>query len=84
VTPKMLPILDPLAAIRELYFKTTPATIERDFAQALDLLKQLPTEDERSRATVYMHGLAQMRAEWARKRSKGRSPGRKRGDTDDG
>jgi hypothetical protein len=80
----MLPILDPLAAIRDLYFKTTRATIERDFAQALDLLKQLPTEDERSRATVYMHGLAQMRAEWARKRSKGRSPGRKGGDTDDG
>ena len=67
---KRLPILDPLAEIRQIYFGTTRATIERDFAQALELLKQLPNEDERSRATVFMHGLAQMRAEWGKKGKK--------------
>jgi hypothetical protein len=61
---KRLPMLDPLAEIRRLYFSTTRATIERDFAQALDLLKSMADEDERSRATVFMHGLAQMRSEW--------------------
>jgi len=61
---KRLPMLDPLAEIRRIYFSTTRATIERDFAQALDLLKAMADEDERSRATVFMHGLAQMRAEW--------------------
>jgi hypothetical protein len=61
---KRLPMLDPLAEIRRLYFATTRATIERDFAQALDLLKAMDSEDERSRATVFMHGLAQMRSDW--------------------
>jgi len=61
---KRLPMLDPLAEIRRPYFSTTRATIERDFAQALDLLKSMADEDERSRATVFMHGLAQMRSEW--------------------
>jgi hypothetical protein len=70
---KRLPILDPLAEIRRLYFGTTRATIERDFAQALDLLKAMGTEDERSRATVFMHGLAQMRSDWS-----GARKGRKR------
>ena len=59
-----LPMLDPLAEIRRLYFSTTRATIERDFAQALDLLKSMADEHERSRATVFMHGLAQMRSDW--------------------
>ena len=67
---KRLPILDPLAEIRQIYFRTTRATIERDFTQALDLLKELPDEDERSKATVFMHGLAQMRAEWGKKGKK--------------
>ena len=61
---KRLPMLDPLMEIRHLYFNTTRATIERDFARALDLLKTLPNEDERSRATVFMQGLAQMRHDW--------------------
>ena len=75
-----LPMLDPLAEIRRLYFSTTRATIERDFAQALDLLKSMAGEDERSRATVFMHGLAQMRSEWGtasrpwRAGSSGREP----------
>jgi hypothetical protein len=65
---KRLPMLDPLAEIRRLYFSTTRATIERDFAQALDLLKAMESEDDRSRATVFMHGLAQMRADWGGKK----------------
>jgi hypothetical protein len=62
-----LPMLDPLNEIRRLYFATTRRTIERDFEQALRLLKSMGSEEERSRATVYMHGLAQMRSEWSRK-----------------
>jgi hypothetical protein len=67
----MLPMLDPLAEIRRLYFKTTKKTIEQDFARALDLLKSMANEDDRSRATVFMHGLAQMRAEWGMARRAG-------------
>ena len=66
----LLPMADPLAAIRRIYFTTTRATIDRDFARALELLKGMASEDERSRATVFMHGLAQMRADW----SAGRGP----------
>jgi hypothetical protein len=73
-----LPMLDPLAEIRRLYFSTTRATIERDFAQALDLLKMMEGEDERSRATVFMHGLAQMRADWGLKKPAGKAPAKKR------
>jgi hypothetical protein len=64
---KLLPMADPLAEIRRIYFTTTRATIDRDLARALELLKGMSSEDERSRATVFMHGLAQMRADWARK-----------------
>jgi len=59
-----LPMLDPLEEIRRLYFSTTQNTIERDFAEALRLLKLMPSEEERSRATVFMQGLAEMRSEW--------------------
>ena len=58
---------DRLAAIRSLYFGTSKATIDRDFDQAIDLLKSMSSEDERDRAAVYMEGLAQMRKEWSRK-----------------
>jgi hypothetical protein len=71
--PRRLRVLDALAEIRRLYFNTTRATIERDLKAALDLLKSMPNEDERSRATVYMHGLAQMRKEWASKTSGGKT-----------
>ena len=54
---------DPFAEIKRLYFKTTRATIDRDFDRAIDLLKSMP-EDQRQRATVYMEGLAQMRKEF--------------------
>ena len=57
--------MDPLAEIKALYYKTTKATIKRDLARAVELLKQLPTEEDRQRAAVYMDGLSQMRSEWA-------------------
>jgi hypothetical protein len=55
-----------LAQIREIYFKTSKRTIEHDIAHAIELLKSLPSEDERDKAAVYMEGLAQMRNEWGR------------------
>jgi hypothetical protein len=55
-----------LAEIRRIYFKTTKRTIEHDIAHAIELLKRLPSEEERNKAAVYMDGLQQMRSEWAR------------------
>lgn len=63
----MLSTDDKIAEIRRLYFTTTRDRIDQDLAKALDLLKSLASEEERERATVYMEGLAQMRAEWQRK-----------------
>jgi hypothetical protein len=57
-----------LAEIRHIYFKTTRQTIDNDLAHAIELLKALPTEDDRERATVYMQGLAEMQRNWAKKR----------------
>lgn len=57
----------PLDEIRRIYFETRPATILKDFDRAIDLLKTLPTEAERERATVYMEGLAEMRKEFGKK-----------------
>jgi hypothetical protein len=59
--------MDVIAEIRRLYFETKPSTIQRDFARAIDLLKSLRSEDERSKAVVYMQGLAELRKEWARR-----------------
>jgi hypothetical protein len=59
---------DPVAEIKKLYFGATKGTIQKDIARAVDLLKELPTEDERQRAAVYMDGLAQMRSEWGVKK----------------
>jgi hypothetical protein len=64
--------MDPLDEIRRLYFNATRATIQRDFERALDLLKSLPSEEERSRAHVFMDGLAAMRSEWGGLRKKRR------------
>ena len=55
-----------LAEIRRIYFNTTRTTIQHDLAHAIELLKSLPTEEQRERASVYMDGLAQMRSEWMR------------------
>jgi hypothetical protein len=59
-----------LARLKVLYFTTTPATIEDAFDEAIDLLKTLPSDDERERAAVYMEGLAEMKQEFARSRPK--------------
>jgi len=61
---KMLTTDDKIAEIRRLYFSATRQTIERDLEKALDLLKSMPDEDERERATVFMEGLAEMRRDW--------------------
>ena len=53
-----------IAEIRRLYFRTTRQSIQLDLEKALDLLKSIPNEDERERATVYMEGMAQMRRDW--------------------
>jgi len=53
-----------LEEIRAIYFASAPGTIERDFERAIDLLKALPTEEDREKAAVYMEGLAEMRKEW--------------------
>jgi len=58
---------DKLAEIRKIYFETTPKTIQRDLDRAIDLLKSLKDDEERSKAAVYMEGLTEMRKEWKRK-----------------
>jgi hypothetical protein len=67
---KMLSADDKLAEIKRLYYQTSRATINQDFAKAVDLLKSLGSEEERERVAVYMDGLAQMRSDWARGRKK--------------
>ncbi len=72
---------DPAAAleqIRRIYFRTTKQTVENDLAHAIELLKTLETEEQRDKAAVFMEGIAQMRAEWARdKRGKARKTTRR-------
>jgi hypothetical protein len=63
---KMLSADDKLAEIKRLYYQTSRATIKQDFAKAIELLKSMSSEDERERVAVYMDGLSQMRADWAR------------------
>ena len=53
-----------LQAIKRLYYNATRATILQDFDRAVDLLKSMPSEEERERATVYMQGLAEMKSQW--------------------
>ena len=69
MTPlKMLSADDVVAEIRRLYFNATKHSIQHDLARALDLLKSIPSEDERERAAVFMEGLAEMRKDWQRER----------------
>ncbi len=63
-----------LAEIRQIYFRTSRRTIEHDFAHAIELLKSLPDEELRSKAHVYMEGLAEMRKGWEGKKAKGPKP----------
>jgi hypothetical protein len=65
VTPPQRSTDEILAEIRSIYFKTTRGTILQDFDRAIDLLKSMPTPEERQRATVYMDGLAEMRKEFS-------------------
>lgn len=58
---------DKLSEIREIYFRAKPATIERDVARAIAILKSMASEEERERASVFMEGLNQMRKEWKRR-----------------
>ena len=64
--------VQPLGEIKRLYYDTTKATIQKDLARAIELLKTMPTEEERERAAVYMDGLAEMRREWASESGSGR------------
>jgi hypothetical protein len=56
--------MDVCSEIKRIYYSTSKATIERDLARAVALLKTLETEAERERVAVYMDGLSQMRSEW--------------------
>jgi uncharacterized protein (UPF0335 family) len=55
---------DKLSEIREIYFRAKPATIDRDIARAIAILKSMDTEEQRERASVFMEGLNEMRREW--------------------
>ena len=66
-----------IAEIRRIYFKTTAKTVERDFDRAIDLLKSIPSPEDRQRATVFMEGLAEMRKEWKRRKPGAVRPGRR-------
>ena len=66
-----------LGEIRRIYFKTTRRTIEHDLAHAIELLKSLPSDEERDKAAVYMDGLSQMRSEWAAIKPEGPPKGRR-------
>jgi hypothetical protein len=63
---RMLSADDKVAEIKRLYFQTSRVTIQADFAKAIELLKSMPSEQERERVAVYMDGLSQMRSDWAR------------------
>jgi hypothetical protein len=70
---------DPVAEIRRLYYATSKQTILQDLARAVDLMKQLPSDEERERAAVFMDGLSQMRSEWGVAAAAGSGPpGRRR------
>lgn len=57
--------MDPVEEIKGLYYNATQATIQKDLARAVTLLKSMSSEEDRERAAVYMDGLSQMRSEWA-------------------
>jgi hypothetical protein len=61
---------DKVAVIRDIYFRARPATIEQDIARAIAILKSMGSEEERTRAAVFMQGLAEMRAEWKQGRAR--------------
>ncbi len=68
--------MTPLEQLRTLYFNAASATIADDFVRAIDLFKQLTTEEDREKAAVYMEGIAEMRREWGDARRPARKPRR--------
>jgi hypothetical protein len=71
-----------LEQLRAIYFNATQATIGDDFGRAIDLFKQLTTDQEREKAAVFMDGIAEMRREWKGEtggRTRTPPPGRPRG-----
>ena len=44
--------MDAIAEIKKLYYAATKATIQNDLARAIDLLKTLPSEEDRERVAV--------------------------------
>lgn len=66
--------MDAIAEIKKLYYGATKATISRDFERAIDLLKTLPSDEERERAAVFIDGLVQMRSEWKQAAGGGVTP----------
>ena len=68
--PDERPVAEVIAEIRQIYFKATAQTIERDFDRAIDLLKSIRLPEDRQRATVFMEGLAEMRKDWKNRRRK--------------
>jgi hypothetical protein len=66
--PDERPVDDVIAEIRRIYFRTTKATVDRDFDRAIDLLKSIRLPQDRQRATVFMEGLAEMKSEWRRRK----------------
>jgi hypothetical protein len=80
VTPVPRSTDEILAEIRDIYFKTTKATILNDFDRVIDLLKSIPEMEDRQRATVYVEGIAEMRKEFtSASRTSSRRGGRTRG-----
>jgi len=73
-----------LAEIRRIYFNTTRQTIDNDLAHAIELLKSLPTEQAREKATVFMQGLSEMQREWQAAGKKRTKSGRSRKNVDKG
>ena len=65
--PDERPPAEVIAEIRQLYFKTTARTIDRDFDRAIDLIKSIRLPEDRQRATVFMEGLAEMRKDWKKR-----------------
>jgi hypothetical protein len=66
-----------LEQLRALYFNVTKASIGEDFGTAIDLFKQLATEEEREKAAVFMEGMAEMRREWGAEQKGGQKAPRR-------
>ena len=74
-----------LEQLRTLYFNATRSTIGADFGNAIDLFKQLTSEEDREKAAVFMEGIAEMRQEWGADgrgsgaKTKGKGAGKNKG-----